>query len=62
MLKTSYVRELEPFWRNLYAQYADFLNDNFIRSKVLTIDLFPKKILIAHQHVAYITEHNEAYL
>jgi hypothetical protein len=41
----------------------DFLNDNFIRNNVLTINPFTKKNSESvHQRVAYIIEYNEAYL
>jgi hypothetical protein len=35
------------------------LNEKFIQSEVFTIHLVAKSSEIAHQPVAYITEHNE---
>jgi hypothetical protein len=37
-----------------------FLNQNFIQSKVFTIHLVTKLSESVHQHVAYVTEHDEA--
>jgi GTP cyclohydrolase FolE2 len=34
--------------------------NNFIKSKVFTIHLVTKNFESVHQHVAYITEHDEA--